>query len=336
MTASPHVRQLRVVYAGTPEFAVPALKRLHESEHSVVAVYTQPDRPAGRGRKPHASPVKQFALENELPVEQPENFKSDESLERLQYHAPDVVVVAAYGVLLPANVLQLPAFGCLNIHASLLPRWRGAAPLQRAILAGDTVSGASIMLMDEGLDTGPVLGCVEVPIDASTTASDLHDTVAQVGAQALLDTLPLWCAGEITPEVQIQQQATYAKKLLKAEANIGWSETAEAVHRRIMAFNPWPVAQSVLGDRVIRIWRSQLSDTQPDELSAMSSSLGQMQSVGPRLFVACSDTWLELLELQAPGKRAMPVAEFLNANSLSGQIFSAPANPLPASGRQGS
>ena len=328
-------QQLRVVYAGTPEFAVPALKLLDDSTHNVVAVYTQPDRPAGRGRKSLASPVKNFALEHGLPVEQPENFKSDAAIAQLQSYTPDVMVVAAYGVLLPPAVLQIPTFGCLNIHASLLPRWRGAAPLQRAILGGDTVSGASIMLMEEGLDTGPVLARVEVPITTSMTASDLHDAVAEIGATALIDTLPAWSAAEIKPELQSESAANYAKKLQKSEANIDWSDTAVAVHRQIMAFNPWPVAQTFLGDRVIRIWRSRLPDALPDELSAQALSKGRLCSVGTQLFVACSDSWLELLDVQAPGKRAMPVADFLNANDLSGQHFTTESQQLSVPGTSG-
>ncbi len=323
---------LRVIYAGTPEFAVPALERLHQSEHTVVAVYTQPDRPAGRGRKSLASPVKKYAIENGLPVEQPDNFKSAEAVEQLRTYMPNVMVVAAYGVLLPVAVLQLPTYGCLNIHASLLPSWRGAAPIQRAILAGDKASGASIMLMDEGLDTGPVLARVEVPITLSTTASDLHDALAQVGAEALLETLPAWCSGAIEPEVQTKQHASYARKLQKSEATIDWSANAESVHRQIMAFNPWPVAQTLLGERVIRIWRSQSGQPLPDELTGVPFSGGRLHTIGARLFVACSDTWLELLEVQAPGKKAMPVADFLNANDLSGQSFTAKSNPLSEPG----
>lgn len=317
-------RSLRVVYAGTPDFAVPALKALVGDGHQVVAVYTQPDRPAGRGRKLQASSVKRAALELDLGVEQPLNFKEPVACETLAAFNADVMVVAAYGLILPKTVLDLPTHGCINIHASLLPRWRGAAPIQRAILAGDEVSGASIMLMAEGLDTGPVISRVEVPIDTNMTTVDLHDRIAEDGARELLDVLPKWCGGEFSAHAQNDANATYAKKLNKQEARIDWYLSALEIHRKIMAFNPWPVAETAFDEeRKLRIWRSALpaSDAAPDLALAPPGSL---QVAGDeRLFVACADSWLELLDVQLPGRKAMPSRDFLKSNSVENRVLGA-------------
>jgi len=321
---------LRVIYAGTPDFAVPALQCLQQSEHQVVAVFTQPDRPSGRGRKLIPSAVKKYALEQSLPIEQPLDFSDSVAIDLVQKYQPDVMVVAAYGVLLPLPVLNIPSFGCLNIHASLLPRWRGAAPLQRAILAGDKVSGACIMLMEEGLDTGPVLQCVEVPIKSTTTTADLHDEVAEAGAKALMDVLPRWSRGEVTPQVQDDAASNYARKLQKSEADIDWSLSAQSVQRAVMAFNPWPVAQTLLGNRVLRIWHSLpvTDSTQiPSEnvLAAAGISADEpgavFQPAPDRMLVRCGDAWLELTQVQLPGKKAMPVSEFLKANPANGSVL---------------
>lgn len=325
---------LRIVFAGTPDFSVPALRVLVESHHQVVAVYCQPDRPSGRGRKLTAGPVKAFAEQHSLPVEQPLTLKDPQVFETLSSYKPDVMVVVAYGLLLPAEVLKLPRLGCLNIHASLLPRWRGAAPLQRAIEAGDEESGVTIMLMDEGLDTGPMLHRVTVPICADMTAGDLHDKAAELGASALLETLDPWSLGKIEPQAQDDSAANYAKKLSKAEAGIDWSSDAESVHRLIMAFNPWPIAQSLYQGKMLRIWQSRLpkhntnltdsGDVLPEVLVAGTTSTpGQVCVAESRMFIGCGDGWLELLQVQLPGKQRMPVVEFLKGNSPHGDVLGA-------------
>jgi len=319
---------LRVVFAGTPDFSVPALRLLFESHHQVVAVYCQPDRPSGRGRKLTAGPVKSFAEEHELPVEQPLSLKDPEVFATLGSYQPDVMVVVAYGLLLPDEVLKLPRLGCLNIHASLLPRWRGAAPLQRAIEAGDSESGVTIMLMEEGLDTGPMLGSVTVPISPDMTAGDLHDEAAAAGAKALLKTLDLWATGQIDPERQNDATANYAKKLTKSEAEIDWNCDAQKVHRMVMAFNPWPIAQSLYQGKMMRIWQSCLLDVDSTEsavnLPDRTETLpGQVFVSQNRLFICCGVGWLELLQVQLPGKQRMPVVEFLKGNSPHGDVLGA-------------
>lgn len=324
--------RLRVIYAGTPEFAVPALAALHEFAQ-VVAVYTQPDRPAGRGRKLKASAVKETALELGLPVLQPLNLRDDEVVETLAAFQADVMVVAAYGLILPKRVLELPRVGCLNIHASLLPRWRGAAPIQRAILHGDAVSGASIMQMAEGLDTGPVIAHCEIPIETNLTAADLHDRIAAAGSERLIEILPAWCRGELQASEQDEASVTYAEKLQKQEATIDWSLPAIDIHRKIMAFNPWPVAQTAFdSERQLRIWRSTVlsppeahgdkADTQA--LIPAAAVAGSLHSPdGERLLVKCGSGVLELIEVQLPGRKAMPSSEFLKSNPIENLVMGA-------------
>ena len=246
---------LKIVFAGTPDFSVPALDALLTSGHDVIAVYTQPDRPAGRGRKLTASPVKARALEHGIPVHQPLSLKRPEEQERLAALAPDVMVVVAYGLLLPPAVLAIPRLGCVNIHASLLPRWRGAAPIQRAILAGDAETGVTLMQMEKGLDTGPMLATVRCPIGPDDTAETLHDRLAALGAGALVPTLERLDRGEITAEPQDDTQACYAAKLDKAEAVLDWRRPAVELERQVRAFNPWPVAQTGFQERVLRVCR---------------------------------------------------------------------------------
>jgi len=245
---------MRIIFAGTPEFSAETLKALLTTEHDICADYTQPDRPAGRGRKLTASPVKQLAQEHNIPVEQPLNFKEDEAQKILaDYHA-DLMIVVAYGLLLPQVVLDTPALGCINIHASLLPRWRGAAPIQRAILAGDPETGVCIMQMDTGLDTGPVLFKSACPIYADDTAQILHDRLAILGSEALLATLDDIESLQANVQIQDNSFSCYAKKLLKAEATIDWRQSADEINRQVHAFNPWPVAQTVWQKHVFRIW----------------------------------------------------------------------------------
>ena len=254
----------RIIFAGTPDFAAEALSALISSEHDVVAVYTQPDRPAGRGRKLRASPVKEVAVKNDIPVLQPENLKETETQDVLRAFNADVMVVAAYGLILPQAILDIPRFGCLNIHASLLPRWRGAAPIQRAIAADDKESGITIMQMNAGLDTGDILHLSSCPITEKDTGGDLHDRLASIGANAILETLKVLCSDALKPVVQDDSLATYAHKLDKKEAQINWYHSAVEIDRLIRAFNPWPVAFTLIDDKPLRIWQAQALSNEPN------------------------------------------------------------------------
>ncbi|HEX5056490.1 MAG TPA: methionyl-tRNA formyltransferase [Gammaproteobacteria bacterium] len=306
----------RIVYAGTPEFAVPALRVLLDSGVKVVAVYTQPDRPAGRGRKLAASPVKQLALERDLPVEQPELF-TPPAVETLASFKADLMVVAAYGLILPRPVLALPRIGCINIHASLLPRWRGAAPIQRAILAGDAETGVSLMSMEAGLDTGPVYAKKTIPIAQGQTAADMHDCLARLGAELLRDCLPQLLEGKLAATPQDPSAVTYAAKLQKSEAWLDWAQPAGLLQRQILAFNSWPVAQTQLHDQVIRIWRASVADE-----SASSAQPGAILAVDAAgILVATGGGILRVLELQRPGGKILPAADFINAVDLHGARF---------------
>lgn len=303
---------MRIVFAGTPEFAVPALDALFEAGHELRAVYTQPDRPAGRGRKLAPSPVKQRAIELGIAVEQPESLRLPADQAVLAAHRPEVMVVVAYGVLLPQAVLDIPVHGCLNIHASLLPRWRGAAPIQRAIVAGDTESGVCIMQMEKGLDTGPVLLERRVDIRGDETGGTLHDRLAVLGAEAVVEALECIKTGNIQPQRQDDAAATYAHKLSKQEALIDWNSTATAIARRVRAFDPWPVAFTVMAGEPLRIWAAQALDEPP------SRPPGSIERASPEgIDVATGEGRLRILALQPAGKRRMSVMEFLNARALA-------------------
>jgi methionyl-tRNA formyltransferase len=302
---------MRIIFAGTPDFAAESLKALLHSGHDICAVYTQPDRPAGRGRKLTPSPVKQVALDHQIPVEQPLNFKHEDSINHLASYQADLMIVVAYGLLLPQAVLDTPRLGCINVHASLLPRWRGAAPIQRAILAGDKETGVGIMKMEAGLDTGPVLLEARCAINANDNAQSLHDKLAELGAATLLESL-------VDIEHRLQQaipqddsHMTYASKLQKQEAVIDWQQPAKQILRQVNAFNPWPVAQTLLNGDVLRIWQAEFitesSNAKPGTIIAVSKQ---------GIDVATTDGSLRITQLQMPGKRAMQVQDFLNANSI--------------------
>ncbi len=302
---------MRIIFAGTPDFAAETLKALVDTEHEICAVYTQPDRPAGRGRKLTPGPVKQVALEHDIPIEQPLNFKSEDSLATLAAYQADLMIVVAYGLLLPQKVLDTPRLGCINVHASLLPRWRGAAPIQRAILAGDLETGVCIMKMEAGLDTGPVLLEARCPIQENDTAQILHDRLAQIGARTLIESLSNIESRLQNATPQDDSQSTYATKLSKQEADINWQQPAIQILRQVNAFNPWPVAQTTWRDHILRIWQAELSDNQP------SADAGTILAVSKQgIDVATAGGVLRITQLQAPGKRAMSVQDFLNANQI--------------------
>ncbi len=316
---------LKIIYAGTPDFSVAALQALINSEHEVVAVYTQPDRPAGRGRKLTPSPVKKLALVYDIPVYQPLNFKADEDKQALVDLNADLMVVAAYGLILPPAVLDAPRLGCINIHASILPRWRGAAPIQRSILAGDAETGITIMQMDVGLDTGDMLSKTVCEIGNEMTASQLHDQLMEMGGKALMDIMSSIENESLQPEKQDEALVTYAEKLQKAEAKIDWQQSAEQIALQVRAFNAWPVSQTLYykddKELVMRIWQarplSQTTDAEP----------GQIIEVQKKSFhVATGDGVLEVTEIQMPGKKPMAVAAFLNAHDPSGALLGQQAN----------
>ena len=307
---------LKIIYAGTPDFAVPALQSLINSEHQVVAVYTQPDRPAGRGRKLQFGPVKKLAVDSGIAVEQPVSLKEPEAQKTLAAYDCDVMVVAAYGLILPQAILDTPRYGCLNIHGSLLPRWRGAAPIHRAIQAGDKETGVTIMQMAAGLDTGDMLLKVKCPITETDTGQTIHDRLAKDGAFALLEVLQLLGKGKLNLEVQDESLATYAHKLNKAEAEIDWNQPAQQIDRSIRAFNPWPVAFTLLNGKPLRIFMSQVRKTSSAELA------GTVIDESPDgISVATGNGVLSFSRLQMPGKKAMDVRDFVNGQSILGVKF---------------
>jgi methionyl-tRNA formyltransferase len=304
--------RLRIVYAGTPDFAVPALEALHAAGHEIVAVYAQPDRPAGRGQTVGSGPVKRCAQVLGRQIEQPATLRSPEAVARLREYAPDLLVVAAYGLILPPAVLEIPRIGCWNIHASLLPRWRGAAPIHRALLAGDAETGITIMQMDAGLDTGPMLLRRPVPIGARDDGGALHDRLAIVGAEAIVEAVARWQAGRLVPVLQPADSVTYASKIRKEEARIDWAAQADAIDRQVRAFNPWPVAETRWQDRQLRVWAA-------EPLPTASGEPGQVvEATGAGIVVAAGEGALRLTRVQLAGRRAMTAAEFLNAHPLAG------------------
>ena len=297
---------MRIVFAGTPEFAAEHLKALLDSPYDIVAVYTQPDRPAGRGQKLMPSPVKQLAAQHGIPVLQPPTLRDADAQAELAALQPDLMVVVAYGLILPQIVLDIPRLGCINSHASLLPRWRGAAPIQRAVEAGDPESGVTVMRMEAGLDTGPMLLKVSTPISATDTGGSLHDRLAEMGPPAVLQAIAGLADGTLQGEVQDDALATYAHKLNKDEARLDWNRPAVELERLIRAFNPWPVCHSTLSGEAVKVLAASLAEGhgQPGEIISASKD---------GLVVACADQALCLTRLQLPGGKALNFSDLFNS-----------------------
>ena len=302
---------MRLIFAGTPEFAASALAALSAAKNEVVSVLTQPDRPAGRGMQLLASPVKRLASEHGIAVFQPVSLKSPDAQQKLAEANADVMVVAAYGLILPQAVLDIPRLGCINIHASLLPRWRGAAPIQRAILAGDTETGITIMQMEAGLDTGPMLLQAKLPITPDDTSATLHDKLAKQGAELIVDALEQLEAGTLSATPQPAQGVTYAEKILKQEAAIDWTLPAAEIERRIRALQPFPVMQTTWRGEVLRIWRAAA-------IVSASANPGVIQMAdADKLIIACGSGALEILELQRAGGKRLATRDFLRGAKLA-------------------
>ena len=297
---------LKVIFAGTPDFAAQHLLALLDSKHDVVAVYTQPDRPAGRGKKLTASPVKSLALEHAIPVYQPESLKQQEAQDALFAIEADIMVVVAYGLILPTPVLSAPSRGCINVHGSILPKWRGAAPIQRAIWAGDAETGVTIMQMDEGLDTGDMLHIATIPIEQDDTSATLYTKLAELGPKALVNVLD--DIDSYIPEKQDDALATYAKKLSKEEALINWQDDAAQIERNIRAFNPWPVAWMQIDDQNVKVWSA--SVTTCDRAVAPGTVISANKE---GITIATGQGALCITSLQIPGKKALPAADVINA-----------------------
>ena len=306
---------MKIIFAGTPDFAAAHLQALIDSpQHSVIAVYTQPDRPAGRGKKLKASAVKQLAQANDLPVFQPQSLKDPEQQQILADLQADIMVVVAYGLILPQAALDTPKLGCINVHGSILPRWRGAAPIQRAIEAGDKETGVTIMQMDAGLDTGAMLCISRCTIDSDDSSATMYKKLEVLGAPALISTLDNLQANKALAVVQDDSQSCYAAKIDKSEALIDWSKPAAILDRQIRAFNPFPAAYTLLGDLRIKVWQAQVE-------SKSGSACGQIISADNRgILVSCGEQSLLLTEIQLPGKSRMAVSEILKSRA---ELFTA-------------
>ncbi|EPU0993354.1 methionyl-tRNA formyltransferase [Cronobacter turicensis] len=299
---------LRIIFAGTPDFAARHLDALLSSSHQVVGVFTQPDRPAGRGKKLMPGPVKVLAQENGIPVFQPKSLRPAENQALVAALNADVMVVVAYGLILPEAVLAMPRLGCINVHGSLLPRWRGAAPIQRSLWAGDSETGVTIMQMDKGLDTGDMLRKLSCPITADDTSASLYDKLAQLGPQGLLATLEDLATGRAVPEKQDDAQATYADKLSKEEARLDWTLSAAQLERCIRAFNPWPVSFFMIDDQPVKVWKASVIHQQSNAAPGTVLDAGKQG-----IQVATADGILNLEELQPAGKKPMSAQDLLNS-----------------------
>jgi methionyl-tRNA formyltransferase len=315
------LRSLKLAFAGTPEFAVPALTALRAAGHEILAVYTQADRPAGRGRLLQASPVKQRAQHCGIAVHQPATFRSAEALDLLASLGIDAFIVVAYGLILPAEALAVPPLGCLNIHASLLPRWRGAAPIQRAILSGDAITGVTIMRMEEGLDTGPVLAAQAVDIWEQDSAQSLSRRLSLLGATMICETLDALSCGPVATVAQASAGVTYAAKISKAEAQIDWHGDAEGIARKVRAFNPWPIAETHFNERQLRIWEAAAAGAPavPPPGTAPPGTVLGVSTAG--IEVACGQGVLRITRLQAPGGKVLDAQQFANSAQLLGAQF---------------
>ncbi|RUR13582.1 methionyl-tRNA formyltransferase [Legionella sp. km772] len=299
---------LNIIFAGTPEFGLPCLTALNQSPHHLAAVYTQPDRPAGRGRKLQASAVKEWALAHNIPVYQPLNFKTQDAVDELAALKPDLMVVIAYGLILPRKVLDIPRLGCINVHASLLPRWRGASPIQQVILHGEKQTGVTIMQMDVGLDTGPMLAKSSCVINATDTAGSLHDKLAALSAKPLLDTVNLLAHGQVQAEVQEEHLATYAKKINKEDGCINWQNPASLIDQQIRAFNPWPIAYTFLDDKPLRIHEASVIELSEESTPGTIVSLDKKG-----MLVATTQGGLLIKKIQFPSAKAVSIADWLNS-----------------------
>lgn len=305
---------MKIIFAGTPEFAACALKALLSTEHEIVAVYTQPDRPAGRGKKLRPSPVKQLALEENIEVFQPQTLKDDDVVAQLEAHQADIMVVVAYGLILPQRVLDVPPLGCVNIHASLLPRWRGAAPIQRAVLAGDDESGITIIQMDKGLDTGAMLHKISCEIEPQETGTSLHDKLAELGGQAIVQALDMIDNKTISAQTQDDSLACYAAKLSKDEAWLDWRQSAVKLDRLIRAFNSWPVARTVWNEQMLMVWQAQVMP----ELSGNNAPPGTIISVNESgIAVATGEGVLLLEKLQFAGGKPLAVKDIIKSKNIT-------------------
>lgn len=319
---------LRIIFAGTPEFSVAPLQALLDSEHEVIAVYTQPDRPAGRGRKLTASPVKKLAEKYDIAVYQPQSLKDEEAQQALKTLDADIMIVVAYGLILPQVVLDMPKLGCLNIHASLLPRWRGAAPIQRAIESGDKETGVTIMQMNAGLDTGDMLSKITTEITVEDSAQSLHDRLSIIGCEALLNTLQEIEQQTVKAEVQDETLVTYAEKMHKEEALIDWQQPALKIVRKIQAFNPWPVAFTNFEDKSLRIWQARLLTAEEQvefepKINAKTNLPGLVIALSKSgLIIHAGDQPICVQQLQPAGKKAMAAYDFAQARKLEGYQFS--------------
>ena len=303
---------MKIIFAGTPDFAVPSLQMLLASKHEICAVYTRPDRPAGRGRQLHISPVKALALKHAIPVFQPLTLKTDEDLQQLRSFAADLIVVVAYGMILTQAVLDMPRLGCINVHGSLLPRWRGAAPIQQALMAGDEKTGVTIMQIVRKLDAGSMLHKEDCVIGVNDTASDLHDKLAELGAIGLNKVLAQMEAGTLHAEPQDESLVTYAEKLTKNEATIDWTQSARTIALKVRGLNAWPVAQTLYQDKVLRIWQAEAiaidTDLEPGIVTCHNKNIDVTTGKG----------LLRLHEVQLPGGKRMMAQAFLNAHNLNG------------------
>jgi len=300
--------KLKIIFAGTPEFAAKHLEKLIDEEFDVVACYTQPDRPAGRGKKLQPSDVKQVALQHDIPVCQPESLKNEEALAELAAWNADLMIVVAYGLLLPKAALDTPTHGCINVHGPILPKWRGAAPIQRAVLEGDKTTGVTIMQMDVGLDTGDMLHIETCDITDQDTSGSIYEKLQTIGPDALIKTVIDIQNGEISPEPQDNDKATYAHKLTKQEAQIDWTESAEVITRKIRGYQPWPVAYTSFAGNVVKVWQAEVED--------QSGEAGTVLAADKKgLIIAAGDKAVKITQLQPQGKKAMAIADFVNGRA---------------------